>query len=64
MVRAGVKMENNKKGDPILRANIKELLELRAEQLSDYLGIPPEMAATYIAVHIMLENSELNNDVR
>ena len=40
---------------PIERAHLRELLELRAEELANYLDISPDWAATYLTVKILLE---------
>jgi hypothetical protein len=40
---------------PIERAHLREMLELRAEELAKYLDISPDWAATYLTVKILLE---------
>ena len=48
--------------EKILRANIKELLELRAQELAKRLNIDEQMAAHFIVVKIMLETEGLRNE--
>ena len=43
----------------IFREHVKELFELRIEELANRLEIPQEMAASYIVVKIMLETEAI-----